>query len=94
MKYRSYLSIIMSLVLFIVAILMYFKTRNYENVIIWMLIIPLTLSLHPVFYHKATNLKLTHSTYNTTRRIINWLRFSFFCVGIGLFLLAIISEIL
>lgn len=78
---------------FAVGIYIYIDTGYYTNSIIWILVSPLALSSHPVFYSKPNELNLTETEYKKKRKWLNVIRFMLFALGMALFLVQLLNDI-
>jgi len=93
MKHRIYMSLVGTLTFFGIAIYMFYETQNYINSIIWILLMPITISLHPYFYRTHKELQKDKESYDKTKKILNFSRVTIFGFGLLLFLYQFINDI-
>ncbi len=93
MKYRRLLSIISALIFLFIAGYYYLKTGEYTSIILWILICPLALSLHPVFYKTPEELDVTKKEHQRRKQIFNFVRFTIFGFGLLLFFFQIYQDL-
>ena len=93
MQIRRTISITISLLVLAFASYMYYETGNYKRIIVLILIVPIALSLHPVFKYKANELNLEPQQYKQQKLFLNVARFTLCAFGIFLFLIQLFTDI-
>ena len=92
MQIRNFYSIIAAIILLGIAIYSIYITERYVNATIWVLLIPIVLSTHPVFRSNAGELKMNEIAFQRLKKILNVSRFVFFTIGILKFLYQFVSD--
>lgn len=91
-KKRKISSIVLAVLLLIVAIFIFIKSNNYIHSIIWILLSPLAISAHPVFYQSPEKMEISPQKHQKQRKWLNIFRFLCFFIGIFLFFIQVFKD--